>query len=371
VLTEDGTQVSKKKSTLCDDDGKNCSAYYSFDPPSPATSLSVPGFNRLGGNLTITAAGGGFRRFQSSVTQNVVLPNVNIGDIDFEVNLVTEGAPSTINGNVLRAGSEIDSCAIQGQSPCMKIIVKNPGGRVQDKVRSVVDLYTLMPGPPPIPETRFPDNGPSIGGTQITIRGQNLDFARRVTIGGSPVALVLNHTRNTIVVVSAPHVAGSGNDIRLFDIDNAVPGGTVVPGGDFRYDLTRVMRVGTTAVFFVGPGEGIDLRENSFSVSGPDFTCLRDTGVLLVRPSPIPPGVPTGVPVFQAIMAFNCVDCICNIGGTLACPRDGSATFRFSLVNTAMPANTQLMLNGVQMGVKFKFRPPDPITGQNENCKLP
>jgi hypothetical protein len=370
VLIEDGTQISKK--SLCKKNGKDCSVYYSFDPPSPPTSLSVPGFNRLGGNLTITAAGGGVRMFQSSIPgRPLVNPNVNIGDIDFEVNMVTEGAPSTINGNVLRAGSEIDSCTIQGQSPCMKITVKNPGGRVQDKVRSVVDLYTLMPGPPPIPETRFPDNGPSIGGTQITIRGQNLDFARRVTIGGSPVALVLNHTRNTIVVVSAPHVAGSGNDIRLFDIDNAAPGGTVVPGGDFRYDLTRVMRVGTTAVFFVGPGEGIDLRENSFSVSGPDFTCLRDTGVSLVRPSPIPPGVPTGVSVFQAIMAFKCVDCICNIGGTLQCPRPGSATFRFSLVNTAMPANTQLMLNGVQIGVSFTFRPADPITGQNENCKLP
>jgi hypothetical protein len=371
VLTEDGIKVSKKKSTLCDDDGTNCSAYYSFDPPSPATSLSVPGFNRLGGNLTITAAGGGFRRFQSSVTQNVVLPNVNIGDIDFDVNLVTEGTPSSINGNVKRAGADIRCCANRGEEPCLDVIVKNPGGRRDDKVRSLVPLYNLMCGPPPIPETRFPDNGPSIGGTQITIRGQNLDFARRVTIGGSPVALVLNHTRNTIVVVSAPHVAGSGNDIRLFDIDNAAPGGTVVPGGGFRYDLTRVMQVGTTAIFFVGPGEGIDLRENSFSVSGPDFTCLRDTGVLLVRPSFIPPGVPTGVSVFQAIMAFNCRDCICNIGGTLGCPRDGSATFRFSLVNTAMPTNTQLMLNGVQMGVKFKFRPADPITGQNENCKLP
>ncbi|MEW6212264.1 MAG: IPT/TIG domain-containing protein [Acidobacteriota bacterium] len=368
VLTEDGTQISKK--SLCKKNGKDCSAYYSFDPPAPATSLSVPGFNRLGGNLTITAAGGGYRVFRpSDQSKPHVNPNVNIGDIDFEVNTVTEGTPSSINGNVKRAGPEIQSCVVQGKSPCMKITVKNPGGRMQDKVRSVVDLYTLMPGPPPTPETRFPDNGPSIGGTQITIRGQNLDFAKRVTIGGSPVALVLNHTRNTIVVVSAPHVAGPGNDIRLFDIDNQ--GSTVVPSGDFRYDLTRVMRFGTTAIFFVGPGEGIDLRENSLSLSGPDFTCLRNTGVLLVRPSLIPPGVPTGVSVFQAIMAFECGDCICNIGGTANCPRPGSATFRFSLVNTAMPANTQLMLSGVQIGVSFTFRPADPITGRNENCKAP
>ncbi len=370
VRTLEGDRVSRK--SLCDDDGGNCSAYYSFDPPSPPTSLSTPGFNRLGGNLTITAAGGGFRVFRpSDQSKPHVNPNVNIGSIDFEVNLVNEGTPSSINGNVLRAGPEIQSCPIQGKSPCMKITVKNPGGRVQDKVRSVVDLYNLLPGPPPVPETRFPDNGPSIGGTQITIRGQNLDFARDVTIGGSPVVLVLNHTRSTIVVVAPPHFAGPvAVDVRLFDIDNAASVGTVVPGGGFRYDPTKVTRVGGTRIFYVGPGEGIALRDGSLSVSGADSGCLKQVGVSLARPPVIPPNVPTGVPVFEATPLFNCGDCICTQVGA-NCPRSGSATFRFSLVNTAMPMNAQLMLNGVQIGVGFTFRPADPVTGKNENCKVP
>ncbi|MEW6212677.1 MAG: IPT/TIG domain-containing protein, partial [Acidobacteriota bacterium] len=180
VLTQDGTQISKK--SLCKKNGKDCSAYYSFDPPSPATSLSVPGFNRLGGNLTITAAGGGFRVFQSSVTQNIALPRVDIGNIDFKVNLVTEGTPSTINGNVRRAGPEIQSCVIEGESPCKKIKVKNPGGRDRDEVRSLVDLYTLMAGPPPTPVSLSRSSGQSTGGTEITVEGDDLDFVKEIII---------------------------------------------------------------------------------------------------------------------------------------------------------------------------------------------
>jgi hypothetical protein len=360
VRTLDGTKISKK--SLCDETG--CSAYYSFDPPSPTTSISTPGFNRLGGNLTITAAGGGFRVFRpSDQSHPIVNPDVSIAEIDFEVNLVTEGVPSTINGNVKRAGAEIESCAVEGVSPCKKITVKNPGGRNQDKVKSVVALYNLLPGPAPIPETRFPDNGPSRGGTQITIRGQNLDYTRRVTIGGSPVPLVLNHTRNTLVVLSPPHIAGPSNAIRLFDIDNAAPGGTQVPGGDFRYDPTKVTEI--MGVYIVGPGEEVALKDNTFSVAQPG--CLENISLIVRRPNFIPPGVPTGLPVFEAVEGFNCGNCVCSISPT--CPRPASATLTFTLVNTAMPMNTQLMLMNQQIELRFTIGPADPITGKNENCK--
>ena len=50
VFADNGqTKISKK--TLCNDTG--CSVYYSFDPPTPPTSISAPGFNRSGGSLTI------------------------------------------------------------------------------------------------------------------------------------------------------------------------------------------------------------------------------------------------------------------------------------------------------------------------------
>ena len=50
VFADNGqTKISKK--TLCN--GTGCSVYYSFDPPTPPTSISAPGFNRSEGNLTI------------------------------------------------------------------------------------------------------------------------------------------------------------------------------------------------------------------------------------------------------------------------------------------------------------------------------
>ncbi|HSB11409.1 MAG TPA: Ig-like domain-containing protein, partial [Blastocatellia bacterium] len=131
LVFADGGNTKISKKTLCDDTG--CSAYYAFDPPTPPTSVSAPGaFNRTGGNLTITAAQGGFRRFDSTIPgAPPILPKVNLDGIGFEVNIVTAGVPATINGNVQRAPKEIPSCAVEGQTPCKFVHVRNPGGRAR------------------------------------------------------------------------------------------------------------------------------------------------------------------------------------------------------------------------------------------------
>ncbi len=208
LVFADGGNTKISKKTLCDDTG--CSAYYAFDMPSPPTSVSnMLGFDRRGGNLTITAVGGGFRSFQSSVNPNFrVNPRVNLDSIGFDVNTVTEGTPSTINGNVLRADANIKSCPIVGQSPCKFIHVRNPGGRARDAAHSGVALYNLMAGPPPSPASLDTNSGNSTGGTQIKIDGDDLDFVDRITFNGKP-GTITSQTKTRIRVVAPSTCPGT------------------------------------------------------------------------------------------------------------------------------------------------------------------
>jgi hypothetical protein len=324
VYADNGeTKISKK--TLCDDTG--CSVYYAFDRPTPPTSVSPPGgFNRLGGNLTITAAGGGFREFQSSITGAKTEPNVSIGEIDFAVNVVTS---TTINGNVLKAGPDIPSCAAGGQFPCKKINVKNPGGRSDDKRKSTVPLYSLLAGPAPTPQSRFPDSGVSIGGTIISITGDNLDFVGSttggpsVTVGGSP-APVLSQTRTSIMIAAPVHRAGAANAITLFDIDNAAPSGTTVPGGGFTYNLTPVKEF-LPGVFIVGPDEGIGFESGSVTWDS-TLNCLSINPVVTVTSTTPPVGLGN---IVAARAQGSYTYCGCTSPGT----KEGD--IRFRLVNLA------------------------------------
>src|SRR6185295_19105779 len=328
VFADSGTtKVSKK--TLCDDTG--CSAYYAFDPASPPTSVGAPGgFNRAGGTLTIN--GGGFRRFDSTLPGAApVLPRVNLDSIGFDVTLVTN---STINGNVQRAGPEFQACVRcgVGQQPCKFIHVRNPGGRAKDTAHSLGALYTLLPGPAPIPQSRFPDNGPSIGGTPVTIKGENLDFVDNVTIGGTN-ALIVSKTGSTIVITSPPHGAspGSQNPITLFDIDCAAPGGTAVSGGGFTYQLTPVTPIPGTNIYIVGPGEGVGLAAGP--TKSASINCISQLSLTLSPVAPPPQTLP-GVQAFRAAGSYQYCGCtqIGSITGTIS----------YTLSNTGAAQNSSL-----------------------------
>jgi hypothetical protein len=149
----------------------------------------------------------------------------------------------------------------------------------------------------------------------------------------------------------------------LFDIDDAAPAGTVVPGGAFRFDLTPVMEKG--GVFFVGPGEGMD--DTGLKVTDMPV-CLKNTFVSFSRPAFIPPVIPTGVTVLEPIANFNCVDCYC-LG--FCAPSTGSATFRFRILNTSAPMRTDLQYPidvVLSVGYTVASNPPG---NQNLNCRLP
>jgi hypothetical protein len=328
VRTLEGAKVSKK--TLCED---GCSAYYSFDPPTPTTSISVPGFNRLGGNLTITAAGGGIRQFQpSDHTLPNVNPKVDLGPIDFEVNFVnpsTPGTPSTINGNVQRAGPDVRSCQSQGQAPCYSIRVTNPGGRKIDRVQSNVPLYTLLPGPPPSPHGRHPDNGQSIGGTIVTIVGENMDFTDSVSVGGNIDLLpLISKSKSEVMLATLPHVAGP-TGITVFDIDGAAPNGTAVPNGNFTYTISPVTLI--LGVYVVGPNEGIE-REGPITVST-GLSCLTNV-TLDIEQVPPPLRSLTGVVAVLANGSYNCANG--------SCVGFHSGTISYTLRNFASPMNERL-----------------------------
>jgi IPT/TIG domain-containing protein len=351
------TKISKK--TLCDETG--CSAYYSFDPPSPATSVSAPmgGFNRLGGNMTITAQGGGFRKFQSSATGAIENPDVGIDGIEFAVNTVNPGVPSTINGNVLRADASIKSCNCEQVVPCKKIVVKNPGGRTHDKVKSIVPLYNLMPGPAPGPQSRFPDSGFSIGGTVITIKGENLDFVDNVTVGGTD-APIISKTRNTLVVSTMPHSAGANNAITLFDID-CTSVGTAVPGGGFRYDLSPVTEIPNSKFVIVGPGEGVELQAMSIPVPSPNINCI--TGVMVTLTDVTPSPVAIGAVVYLVSGTYTCGGCTCDpIADPTGCTPTRNGTIKFTLANTSAPNNSSLRKQ-VTRTANVKFNTPS-----NQTC---
>ena len=322
-------KISKK--TLCDETG--CSAYYAFEMPSPPTSLSNAAFNRSGGNTTIIAVGGGFREFlPSDPTASRVPPRVNFDGLGFEVSVVT---PTTINGNVQKAGPEFPACVTcgVGQQPCRFINVRNPGGRARDTGHSTARLYTLLAGPAPFPQSRFPDSGFSIGGTVVTIKGENLDFVDNVTIGGTD-APIISKTDKTLVVSTLPHIAspGSQNPITLFDIDCAAPSGTVISGGGFTYQVTPVTPIPGTNVFIVGPGEGIDLVENSLDRSA-SINCISQLTLTLRSVAP-PPSAQTGVQATLASGTFTY--CLCTQTGSV------SGTITYTLSNTAQPMNNAL-----------------------------
>jgi hypothetical protein len=237
-----------------------------------------------------------------------------------------------INGNVQRAGPEFQACVRcgVGQQPCKFIHVRNPGGRAKDTAHSVVALYTLLPGPAPSPQSRFPDSGFSIGGTVITIKGENLDFVDNVTVGGTN-ATIITKTDKTILVSTLPHAAGSAA-ITLFDIDCAAPGGTIVPNGNFTYALTPVTPIPNTRIFIVGPQEGVGLVANTLTKSA-SINCIGQLNLTLNSVAP-PPFTLPGVQAFLANGSFSYSGCtqIGSITGTIG----------YTLSNTAAPQNSSL-----------------------------
>jgi hypothetical protein len=207
VRSTDGKKISKK--TVCE---AGPSPYYAFDPPSPPTAITPSASNRDGGDATVTGAG--FRVFPTEE------PGVNIGPIDFKVESVN---PTTIGGKIKNAPR--DAAACQTAAPCYFITVKNPGGKNRDKVTSAAPLFTLQPGPAPIPTGLSPTAAPTSGGTMVTIRGVNFFVVNEVTIGGVTAPIVGRGSdsatlSDTLTIEVPPAVCPPGAKVvNVIDVD--------------------------------------------------------------------------------------------------------------------------------------------------------
>jgi hypothetical protein len=195
----------------------------------------------------------------------------------------------------------------------------------------------------------------------VTIRGENLDFVNNVTIGGTE-ATIISKNNNTLIVVCPPHTAGQNNAIILFDVDDSAPGGTAVPGGGFRYDPSAIKEkiVGITLFYLVGPGEGVDLLNNSISVS-PNISCIGTPSVT-VEPVTSVPGESEGIVAFKANGSFDCKACTCSLQN-LPCPTNKIGSIQFTLVHTAAPGSTGLRKKvSRSANVQYDVPPPPPLT---------
>lgn len=241
LVRQNGAKIAKDKT-----DG---AAYYAYDPPNPPSSISVAGYNRLGGPLTITAQGGGIRKFMSA-SGGQELPSVKIGgNIPFSIQASTI-TDTTISGTVGRAPNSTEACEfVVAQGGCYNITLRNPGGRKTDEAKSVSFLYNLLKGPQPFFESRFPDLGPSMGGTELRITGKDFDFVTAVTIDGTPVEFEL-FSPVQIRCRTLPHSAASA-PIELKTVDRAT-----ISGSTFRYHPSTPEEKDDD-YFAVGPSESI------------------------------------------------------------------------------------------------------------------
>ncbi|MEW6129813.1 MAG: IPT/TIG domain-containing protein [Acidobacteriota bacterium] len=319
IILQNGTKISKDKT--------KGAAYYAFNPPSPPTATSPDGFNRLGGILTITSTlidGNGFETF------NQLKPSVNIGGLDFTVNT---SQPTRLDGLVLRASKDISSCTVEGQTPCKRITVLNPGGRKADKTISNIPLYNLKPGPTPAIQSINTNVAPSTGQTQVRISGTNLDFVKRVTFSAVEALEIVRQTPDQLRVIVPPNCRGTST-ITIFDVDD---GSAALAG--FQYVAAVPQQVnsheipGLGYVFIVGGCSEALSRDNNFTftpnciAANPPHTAVQVNIQEILQPDPRLPSFLPGQRVFAVNADFNRGNC----PGNLAVPAD----FDLTLFNSA------------------------------------
>jgi hypothetical protein len=227
-----------------------------------------------------------------------------------------------------------------GQVPCKFITVRNPGHRNADKRVSGIRLYNLKAGPPPVPQSRFPDFGPSIGTTGVVIRGANMDFTESVTFGGSPSLLTIDSERR-VTAIAPPHLAGTVN-IVINDLDLV---GTTVPGS-YVYRPTKPTRVSPVLPFddsyIVGPGEAVIDAGAHSDDSGGKITGFTVTITGIGLPNDRLPGLNPIVNAFSVN-----VTAVSWNPNTL--PGNYGITFTYRIGNSSAPTDQSLFTTVTQI----------------------
>ncbi len=122
------------------------------------------------------------------------------------------GSNATITGNT---PTQIIATAPVGSAGSVDVVVTTPGGSV-----TAMGAYTYTPAP--TISNIAPTEGPTAGGTSVTITGTNLAGATAVTFGGSNATI----TGNTPTQITATAPVGSTGSV---NVTVTTPGGTSGP----------------------------------------------------------------------------------------------------------------------------------------------
>jgi hypothetical protein len=360
VFDSSNHKISKDNLTIANLDG---GAYYAFDPPGSATAVSPSAHDRSKVDpLTIT--GTGYRQF-TPASGAKVFPTVFVGAKNLAVTSVTD---AQITGILARNDTGEKSCATGVN--CKGVTVGNPGHRLADLV-STDSRYELQPGPPPVITSITPNHGPSIGGTDVTIGGNNLDFVdpeRGVTLGGQLLTVEPGTQGITSLTVRTLPNCAVNTTFAVTNIDGQTFNFTTAPFA-FVISPVTVVRVTGGSLFqvapiifesifaYVGPcpNEGIDktnLSQITMQLNGnPIASCVTAT----VTPTRIPlpdsrfPNLNSSLTLFEIDISLteNCA------AGNPAGSNNYSGLFTFQLGNTASIADSALWTG--QQKVTFSF----------------
>jgi hypothetical protein len=335
----------------------------SANAPSPFTFVGVPvitGVNpnkgpTLGGN-TVTITGSGFTGTTSvtfggnaatnvhvtnDTTMTVTVPAGNVGTVS--VSVTTPGGTGTLNnaytyvaaptitsftpvvgptsgGTVVTitgtnltgttsvtfggasngSPTNVNSSTVTALTPAhaaggVAVAVTTPGGTV-----TASQLYTYL-GPPVVNPTGInPHEGPTAGGTTVTITGSDLTGTTNVTFGTTPGTDITNISDNEITVVDPAHAAGSVN------VNVTATGGTATAPQQFTY-------VAPASLSTIVPNSGPTSGGTSVTITGSGFTGATSatfdgtpaTSFSVVNDTHITAVTPAGVAGNQPVVVNN------------------------------------------------------------------
>jgi hypothetical protein len=252
------------------DFGHTAAVSFTVNGPTSITATSPAGTGTV--NITVTTAIGtsatnatdqfsyGGSPAVISISPNAGPPaggtSVTVTGVNFT------GATAVSFGATAAAAFTVNSAtSITATSPAgtgtVDVTVATPGGT---SATSSADRFLYTTTPLPTVTGLSPNNGPSGGGTSVTITGTNFTGATAVNFGASAATFTLNGP--TSITATSPPGSGSVN------VTVTTPGGTSVAGGAtlFAYATSG------PAVTAVSPNTGPPGGGTSVTITGTNFT---------------------------------------------------------------------------------------------------
>ena len=261
--------------------------------PAPVINSIAPTSGPNSGGTTISVAGG---NFQTGAT-------VTVG-----------GVPAT--GVNVTSSSNLTAVSPAHAAGAVDVVVSNPDGQTATLAGSFT--YTAPASGPAISSVT-PNEGPTSGGTALTINGNGFQPGATVTVGGLP-AFAVNVVASTMITAQSP--LGPANEQVALARDVVVinpDGSRATASGAFTYRVPElVVTTITPARSLIGGGVTIQ-------ISGAGFTSALAFSVTIG-------GLPaTSVQVLDAITisarvpahAAGPVDVVVSVGGKSVTVRNG------------------------------------------------